>query len=509
MSTAAARPTFSDGVLQWRLLPPIVVGVGYYFGCLAGFAARFPSSGISFFWPPTALLTAALLVTAQRTWPGLLAAGFAAHAIAHAQNGVPLATWPIQFLGNATQAALAAFIVRRYSTGVSLFSDLRHVLTFIIGACVLAPAVASLIPAIAYVHLGWAPDVAHAWVARTVSNTAASLTLVPSIVIAWRYLWPKPPGIPRRLGEFGILLVGIFAAHTAAGYIERTDVLGLLAVLYAPIPFLVWATIRFGGAGVSIALLWTTFLTISTAMTGRGPLAIGASGDTVIAIQMFLVMTAVPMMLIAGLLEQNRARHLALVEAERQMSAILGAHPDLMFLQTRDGVYLHYYAKNAADLLVDPQAFLGRKMRDVLPLGLADAFTHAFETATLDEAVVIDYPLPMHGILRHYEDSPIGRAVRCQIQIGTEVNAGLIAIYKEGAAFEVIAIDLDGMPRADWAEAVLTRPIAVRPIGRPAADAAEKNSGWRDMVRRLGAMLDPTRRLHAVAAIEVRPLSPI
>ena len=143
-------------------------------------------------------------------------------------------------------------------------------------------------------------------------------------------------------------------------------------------------------------------------MSGIGPLAIGASADTVVAIQIFLVMTAVPMMLIAGLLEQNRARHLALVEVERQKSAILGAHPDLMFLQTRDGVYLHYYAKNVADLLVDPEAFLGKTMRDVLPPGLAEAFTHAFETATLEEAVVIDYPLPMNGTLQHYEARIIG-----------------------------------------------------------------------------------------------------
>ena len=206
MSTTLASPAFSARAVRWRasqiLLPPIVMGIGYYLGCLAGFAARFPSSGISFFWPPTALLTAALLLTAQRTWPGLLAAAFVAHAIAHAQNGVPFAAWPIQFLGNATQAALAAFIVRRYSTGTSLFSDLRHVLAFILGASVVAPAVASLIPAYAYVHLGWAPDFPRAWVARTVSNAAASLTLVPSIVMAWRYLWPKPHGIPRRLAEY-------------------------------------------------------------------------------------------------------------------------------------------------------------------------------------------------------------------------------------------------------------------------------------------------------------------
>jgi hypothetical protein len=47
----------------------------------------------------------------------------------------------------------------------------------------------------------------------------------------------------------------------------------------------------------------------------------------------------------------------------------------------------------------------------------------------------------------------------------------------------------------------LQRPINVRPI----IGAAAKDVDWRSMVRRLGAQLDPTRRLHAVAAIEVRP----
>ena len=47
------------------------------------------------------------------------------------------------------------------------------------------------------------------------------------------------------------------------------------------------------------------------------------------------------------------------------------------------------------------------------------------------------------------------------------------------------------------------RPIVVRPVTGEAA----KDQDWRSMVRRLGAQLDPTRRLHAVAAIEVRPAS--
>src|SRR5687768_3380007 len=62
---------------------PLGAATAYYLGCLVGFALRFPSSGISFFWPPNAILTTALLVVAPRRWPVLLATTFFAHAIAH------------------------------------------------------------------------------------------------------------------------------------------------------------------------------------------------------------------------------------------------------------------------------------------------------------------------------------------------------------------------------------------------------------------------------------------
>jgi ATP-dependent helicase HepA len=110
------------------------------------------------------------------------------------------------------------------------------------------------------------------------------------------------------------------------------------------------------------------------------------------------------------------------------------------------------------------------------------------------------HPL-VEGLFAHYEESPIGRAVRLAITIGDEIDAGLVAIYKDGRAFEVVAIDVAGNARPDWAEALLQRPIRVRPVIGEAA----RDQDWRTMVRRLGAQLDPTRRLHAVAAIEVRP----
>jgi hypothetical protein len=40
------------------------------------------------------------------------------------------------------------------------------------------------------------------------------------------------------------------------------------------------------------------------------------------------------------------------------------------------------------------------------------------------------------------------------------------------------------------------RPVAVEPVEEP---------HWKELIRRLGAQLDPARRPHAVAAIVVRP----
>ena len=110
------------------------------------------------------------------------------------------------------------------------------------------------------------------------------------------------------------------------------------------------------------------------------------------------------------------------------------------------------------------------------------------------------HPL-VEGIFAFYEESALGRAVRFEMNIGDEAGEGLVAIYKDGPAFEVVALDADGNTRLDWAEAVLQRPIKARPIGGKAAESHE----WRGMVRRLGAQLDPARRLHALAALVVRP----
>jgi len=54
----------------------------------------------------------------------------------------------------------------------------------------------------------------------------------------------------------------------------------------------------------------------------------------------------------------TRQRILTMSEAKNR--AILNALPDLMFIQTIDGVYVDYHCKDARDLLLRPTASSAR-----------------------------------------------------------------------------------------------------------------------------------------------------
>ena len=409
--TEAIRSSAFSGALPERFvrasLLPLSVAVAYYVGCLAGFTLRFPNSGISFFWPPTAVLTAALILVRSRSWSRVLAAALAAHALAHTLDGVAATVWPVLFLGNTVQAVVAALVVRRYSGPEVMFADLHKTLVFIVGAGFIAPALASLVPASIYVALGWATDFVTAWRTRTVSNAIATLTIVPSLVVAIRHMRNEWRQVPPRLLEYLVLLAGVTVVHAAVESVAGTNSFGLV-MLYAPVPFLLWATIRFGASGLSFALLWASLMLIWSTLRGQGPFSAASPADAVVGVQLLIVVTAVPMLLIAGLLEQNRREHRALVEAEQQNSAILRALPDSIFLQNRDGVYLQQFARARGDSGVIRSSFLGKNMRDMLPPEVSEAFEQAFKGAAGDGPSVVEFGRVVHGETRRYEGRFVG-----------------------------------------------------------------------------------------------------
>lgn len=101
--------------------------------------------------------------------------------------------------------------------------------------------------------------------------------------------------------------------------------------------------------------------------------------------------------------ERKRAES-ALREIEERNRAILQAIPDLMFLQSADGVYLDYHAKDPAALIIPAPQFIGKNMADVLPPPLATAFRAIFKRALeTGETQVWEYDLEIQGQAQWFE----------------------------------------------------------------------------------------------------------
>ena len=69
--------------------------------------------------------------------------------------------------------------------------------------------------------------------------------------------------------------------------------------------------------------------------------------------------------------EQKMSEH-ALKESESRNRALLAAIPDLMFIYDKNGIFLDYHAPDRRNLLVPPEEFLGKNMKDVLPSKISE-----------------------------------------------------------------------------------------------------------------------------------------
>ncbi|HMQ30803.1 MAG TPA: GAF domain-containing sensor histidine kinase, partial [Chloroflexaceae bacterium] len=78
------------------------------------------------------------------------------------------------------------------------------------------------------------------------------------------------------------------------------------ALIYALLPLLLWAAVRFGPGGVSLATTTVMLLAIWQTSNGRGPFLGAAAIENVFNLQAYFLAFAAPLMLLAALIEERR-----------------------------------------------------------------------------------------------------------------------------------------------------------------------------------------------------------
>jgi PAS domain S-box-containing protein len=197
------------------------------------------------------------------------------------------------------------------------------------------------------------------WRVRFLATVLVHLTLSPALLI-WitgGLGWLKAAS-PGRYGE-GCLLAAVLVAvglTTFGGNIGSPENLPLL--LYAPMPLLLWAAIRFGPRGAATALSFIAGLAIWNAVQGRGPFTAQSPAENVLALQLFLIMVAVPLLVLAILIQERQRSAEALRASEERYRTIVEDQTDLICRYQPDTTltfvneaYCGYFGKSREELI--------------------------------------------------------------------------------------------------------------------------------------------------------------
>jgi signal transduction histidine kinase len=282
----------------------LTVAVGYYLAARVGFAFTLQAHPISTLWPPNAMLLAVLLLAPPRAWWWLLAAALPGHLLAELQGGVPKTMVLGWYLSNCCEALIGAALVRAFAPAPFRLDSLRNAGVFLACGALAAPLLSSFIDA-ALVRLIWKEDGYWYLVStRTYSNALAALTVAPLILTWANFDFSRLRRIPvARVAEAAVLLGALVAVSFVVFDLPRGN--AAPALFYAPLPFLLWAAVRLGPAGTASALAVMTVVTIWGAVHGLGPFTERAPQETAREMQLFLFAVAVPMLLLAIVLDRG------------------------------------------------------------------------------------------------------------------------------------------------------------------------------------------------------------
>src|SRR5262249_12652326 len=134
--------------------------------------------------------------------------------------------------------------------------------------------------------------------------------------------------------EGSVLFLGLVIASTVVLYNARTNPDPVL--FYAPLPFLLWAVFRFGARATSAAILIVTFLAIWSSAQGHGPFAGESAEINARSMAMFLIVLAVPVMLLAARIQERAVVETELSKRESRFRIVADAAPVHIWMSGTD-----------------------------------------------------------------------------------------------------------------------------------------------------------------------------
>src|ERR1043166_1789931 len=312
--------------LRWSARA-LALAAAYFVVAKIGLRYATIGPSISPVWPPTGLAVAALMLLGARYWPAILLGAF----LANATTSIPLLAAAGIACGNATEATVAAYLLRRQAGQHPALDDLLSVRTLVgvaapVGACA-----------------GAAVGVPSLWLAGVVSGSGvwSALSLwwagdyLGALVVAPVFLtwltWAGPAGVPigRRTALELFLLVGgaVLAIMAVFGGLLPASLIQPAQYPYLLFPFVIGAALRFGPQGASLLTLTVATLAVGYTVRGGGPFVMQTLPSTNTALLLYVGILAITGLFLGPAATRHERAERALRDANAQLAAVIQSSP--------------------------------------------------------------------------------------------------------------------------------------------------------------------------------------
>jgi signal transduction histidine kinase len=263
----------------------------YFLAAQVGYAFEFAGPVAAIVWLPVGVAISFLYLGGARLWPGVLVGDL----LVNDYSALPIGTAVGQTVGNVLEVLVATLLMRRFiPRGAPLAgvgSLARMVTALAAGAAV--GALSLLVGDV--IDSGAAPDVWRTW---WLGDFAGALVVVPAALAWYR---PLPRRWPRTRRVEAALMVAAVAGASELAFRSHEP------VAYLVFPTLIWAALRFGERGATLAITIAVGSAVWNTTHNEGPFVFRSTTHSVLATQLYLAVAALSTLFLVAVVTEREA----------------------------------------------------------------------------------------------------------------------------------------------------------------------------------------------------------
>ena len=314
--TELRRVTIERGDVWRTLIGSAVLAALYYGSARLGYELNFAGPVAAIIWLPVGVAISFLYLGGLQFLPGVLVGDL----LANDYSTLPLGTAMLQTLGNLLEVVIAVAVLRRLVRRGSPLDRAAGVgamlLAIALGVTVSATTGSLALLPTDIASLGDLPRIWRTW---WLGDATGALVVLPFAIA-----WYRP--LPERLSRPQWIEAGVLLAVTAG--LSEVALRSEEPLVYLMFPALIWAALRFGRRGATLAIAVVVGLTVWNTTHYAGPFVFDSVTRSVLNTQLFIAVAAVTTLLLSAIMAErmqfadglaaSRARIVGAADTERR-----------------------------------------------------------------------------------------------------------------------------------------------------------------------------------------------